>query len=278
MSQLKTAAIMMAVPGGVLSIRNLILRIFEGSARHRDDFTGMQYGGAVKEEKPPSKPPLGIMAKCWQLTFCRDAIRKGCPIYHARTKCWKQRVGCMCEENVIRHAMDSIISKELITKDEPEKKDDGLISFESLVEGKPAAEKTLEIPPRVGPPPSPRNVKIPHNPNLPMRVKIERCKNCVIYNEHQRLKYQFFAPVFTLAIPAAAYFYASQLAGLLTNVFAGIDRLMARLTLAAGGSAPQISALSSFGFANYLILGSLVVILTTMMLRFLEFIIFRLKI
>ena len=56
-------------------------------------------------------------------------------------------------------------------------------------EGMAAPEKTTELPPRVGSPPSPKNVKIPHNPNIPMKFKVERCRNCVIYNEHQRHKY-----------------------------------------------------------------------------------------
>jgi hypothetical protein len=92
MSQFKIAALILAVPGGVLTLRDLILRFVDGSARKKEEFTAMQYGGAVQEEAPPSAPPIGMFAKCWQLSFCRDAIRKGCPIYHARTRCWKERV------------------------------------------------------------------------------------------------------------------------------------------------------------------------------------------
>src|SRR5882757_1818330 len=150
-----------------------MLRLFDGSRRKKEEFTAMEYGGNVREEEPPKGAPIGVFAKCWQMVYCRDAIRKRCPIYHARTKCWKERVGCMCEENVIRHALDAIISKELISTDEPAKKtdDSGFITFEELATGKPQ-EKTVELPKRVGPPPKPRDVKIPHNPNLPMRVKV----------------------------------------------------------------------------------------------------------
>lgn len=288
-NQLKLAALMLAVPGGVLAIRDLILRVFTGSAHRREEFSAMQYGGSVHEEKPPSKPPVGILAKCWQLPYCRDVIRKGCPIYHARTKCWKERVGCMCEENVIRHAMDAIISKELIQKDEPDA-DDPLGGIGSLAITKEAPgeseallewEKTQEYPSRtaVAAPPAPRHVKIPHNPNVPMHVKVERCRNCVIYNEHQRLKYQFFAPLLVLAVPAVAFVELQTLSNWLNQLLSEVDRLLGKLSLSGGGGvAPDLAgSITSIGFANYVIIGCLVVILTTMALRFLEYVVFKLK-
>ena len=281
--QLKTAAIMLAIPGAILVLRDLFLRIVEGGTRNREEFTAMQYGGAVKEEKPPGKPLIGIMAKCWQLPFCRDAIRKGCPIYHARTRCWRQRVGCMCEENVIRHAMDAIISKELIMYDAPVAQSTGLIDMtpvpDATIGGKPAEEKTEEFPPKsAGPPPS-GNVKIPHNPNIPMAVKRERCRNCVIYNEHQRLKYQFFAPLFVLAIPTLAFLKAQDLSDLLNRVFATVDSMMAKLALTGNvHDTGIVSSITTVGFANYILIGCMVVILTTMTLRFLEYLIFKIKI
>lgn len=284
LGQLKLAALMLAIPGGVLVLRDLFLRIVEGGGRKREEFSAMQYGGVVKEEKPPGKPILGIMAKCWQLSFCRDAIRKGCPIYHARTRCWKQRVGCMCEENVIRHAMDAIISKELISFDAPKKEDaSGLIDMTPASDSAPPAqpEKTEAFPSRslaAAPSPPPRHVKIPHNPNIPMSVKRERCRNCVIYNEHQRMKYQFFAPLFVLTIPALAFFKAQDLSDVMNRVFATADSLMARLSLTGGAkNTGVISTIGTVGFANYLLIGCMVVIGTTMTLRGLEYCIFRLK-
>ena len=98
--------------------------------------------------------------------------------------------------------MDAIISKELISFDAPKRVEaGGLIDMSSADEGvgKPAPEKTAQFPPKIAAAtPSRRGVKIPHNPNIPMSVKRERCRNCVIYNEHQRMKYQFFAPLFVL--------------------------------------------------------------------------------
>jgi hypothetical protein len=289
--QLKTAAIMLAVPGAILVLRDLFLRVVEGGSRNREEFTAMQYGGAVKEEEQPGRPLIGIIAKCWQLPFCRDAIRKGCPIYHARTRCWRQRVGCMCEENVIRHAMDAIISKELIMYDAPVAQSTGLIDMTPVSDqqtqigqaSKPienlAPTKTEEFPARPSTSQTPRrDVKIPHNPNIPMAIKKQRCHNCVIYNEHQRLKYQFFAPLVVLAVPVISFLKAQDLSNLLNRVFATVDSMMARLALKGGAeNSGALSSMAGIGFANYLLIGCLVVIVTTMALRSLEYVIFKLK-
>lgn len=280
MNQFKILALMLAVPGGILALRDLVLRVVDGSARKRDEFSAMQYGGAVKEEEDkPVGGALGVFAKCWQLPFCRPAIRKNCPIYHARTKCWKERVGCMCEENVVRQAMDAIISKEMITtEDSFIKKDEEVI--EGIATAKTVEEKTAEIHVTKAPPTSKRNVKIPHNPNLSNHIKRERCRNCVIYNEHQRKKYQFVAPLFVIAIPLFTYLQIDAITTGLNRVLHGMDSVMSKLSLASGNSTSGVmgNIFAGAGVAQYIVIGCLVVIVTTMSLRFLEFMVFKLKI
>jgi len=192
----------------------------------------------------------------------------------------------MCEENVIRHAMDSIISKEIISFDVKKEDPTGLIDMTPVKEAaigatpdKPEPDRTVEFPPKPASSAPNPNVKIPHNPNIPMAVKRERCRNCVIYNEHQRMKYQFFAPLFVISIPALAFLKAEDLSGMLNRVFATADSLMARLSLNGGAqNTGTISTIGTVGFANYLLIGCLVVIGTTMSLRFLEYCVFKLKI
>jgi hypothetical protein len=62
----------------------------------------LKLGQGLKEERDYQNVFLG---KCWQLPYCRKFIREQCPIYHAKTTCWKERVGCMCEEAIIGNAM-----------------------------------------------------------------------------------------------------------------------------------------------------------------------------
>lgn len=123
----------------------------------------LKYGKGIKEEGDRKNV---LMGNCWQLPYCRKFVRDRCPIYHARTSCWKELVGCMCEEVVIRGAMEN----RPIPKDQV------------------AASKM-----------------IPRNNRLTDAQKRSRCKSCVIYNEHQRHKYRVSLPVMLLAF-AGIYF------------------------------------------------------------------------
>ena len=70
----------------------------------------LKYGKGVTEESDRKNV---FMGKCWQLPYCRKFVREKCPIYHAQRTCWKELVGCMCEESVIRVAMEGKpVSKE----------------------------------------------------------------------------------------------------------------------------------------------------------------------
>jgi hypothetical protein len=294
-SQLKILALMMAIPGAILAIRDIVMRLIDGGSRSRDDFSAKAQS-VQKSEPEPGGALLGVFAKCYQLPFCRPVIRRNCPIYHARTKCWKERVGCMCEEKVIRHAMDMIIGKEIITFEKekdlnaapPEPAIGGLIqmddSFIRAGQAAPAAsapvaeEKPVEVK-AAAPPPNRRDVKIPHNPNLPHAVKVERCRNCVIYMEHQRRKYQLVAPAFVAGVPLFAYFNLDKIVGLLNSLLSNVDQAMNKLSLVQKSSSTIATNLfSGAGAAQYIVIGCLVVILTTMVLRGVEYVVFKLKI
>jgi len=286
--QFRTAALMMAIPGVILVVRDLILRMIDSSRRNREEFRAMQFGGDVKEEAPVGTVLIGMFAKCWQLPFCREAIRKRCPIYHARTRCWRERVGCMCEENVIRHAMDAIIHKEVINKEDPLRamegtpaaQEDSFLTEETDAKkaDAPDPHKTTQVSrPEFTPP---KHVRIPHNPNLPMSVKVERCRNCVIYNEHQRLKYQFFAPIFVIGVPALAAWKIDVIAGGLSSLMSKLDQMLTRLSFdPEATNRGIISSITSTSIAaQYIIIGCLIIIATTMALRTLEYLIFKWKI
>lgn len=113
----------------------------------------IKYGRGVRVERDQQNV---FMGKCWQLPFCRTYIREKCPIFHSKRTCWRERVGCMCEEKVIRDALaNKVIPKDAV------------------------AAATF----------------IPYNRQLPMAVKRERCRQCVIYNEHQKQKYKLVLPM-----------------------------------------------------------------------------------
>jgi len=123
------------------------LRLVEGARSEQ-----LKFGRGVVEEKHQNK----FLGKCWQLPFCRKFVRERCPIYHAKRTCWKERVGCMCEEEVISNAMQS----KAIPKDAV------------------AAARY-----------------IPVNNKITAAQKRARCKQCVIYNEHLKHKYKLALPL-----------------------------------------------------------------------------------
>jgi hypothetical protein len=293
-NELRIIGMFAGVPGGLLVLRDISLRLVGGVRKSRDRMANMEYGGQIKEEKPPSTPILGVMAKCWQMNFCRAAIRKDCPIYHARTRCWRERVGCMCEEKVVRTALEGLINFDSSFKDPlppAEKPAESRIEGFSIGGGETrpedqpvlaVPEKTQEVPRRVrkAPPPKPRDVRIPHNPNIPMAAKIERCRNCVIYNEHQRYKYKFFAPIVVLGVPGLAYLYFDQLMEGLRQALMRADVVFRHLSLDSKAAATGVADLanSSNMFAQYLIFICSLIIVLTFTLRLLEYLVFKLKV
>lgn len=195
----------------------------------------IKYGKNVKEEDAVKNV---FMGKCWQLPFCRKFVREKCPIYHARRTCWKERVGCMCEEEVIRGAMDGrTIPKDMV-----------------------AAAKY-----------------IPQNNKLTDKAKFERCKVCVIYNEHQKHKYKAALPVTVLGFIGVYVAMRTPLLEATSGLMKTMDRLLGGLTFNATTGKVQETVSKTPVFQEILLICLLVVALAYA-LRFLEYAIFKLKI
>ncbi len=270
-NEFRMTSLMMAVPGSIMVIYSLYQRLSMSMSQPRNRVTGMKYGGAIKAEKEEYHALVGMTAKCWQLPYCRAAIRRACPIFLARTRCWRERVGCMCEENVIRHATEALIQKE-----------------EVITPGFQLAEGQTVTPP---PPPqapksqvialSPKHIRIPHNPHLTAAQKAERCRNCVIYSEHQRLKYQVIAPIIVLGVPAMVVWQSSVLLKGLDTIFQNINQLVANLSLSSHpviGTQAVLQLVQNNPLADYFMLICLTIVVISLVLRFAEYCIFTLKI
>lgn len=278
-NELRVLGLLAMVPGGLFLLRDLYVLVVERSRRQEDERANLQYGSAVDEEQAPPSAWIGMLAKCWQLSYCREYFRLRCPIFYARTRCWRERVGCMCEENVIRTSMSHLLPD--AEAERPSYRPNAQLLGEAGEEAPPEQEVTQQtrpvaarnVPLRI----APKDVRIPSNPNMPMELKRERCRNCVIYMEHQRLKYQFLAPLSVLVVPGLAALFFADIQRALGALLEGADRVVARLSLD-----PNIR---EYGFstaipasAQYVLLACLVVIATTMVLRFLEYTTFKLKI
>jgi hypothetical protein len=272
----RIAALILILPGVGLAVYDIVRRILEGGRGDRVDLTAMQYGGGTKEIAPAGEALIGAMAACWQLPFCRESLRVRCPIYHLKRKCWREGVGCMCEEMTIRQSLAHIFDKAPKT---------GNLDFATGLETAPEPMTESAVP--TGPRPDliripeikKEQVRIPRNPSMPSQAKRERCRNCIIYNEHQRQKYQLLAPLVVLGVPALAFWQFGTLLDHLKAFLQTADRVMANLSFDPNvRNVGLASATASSDVANVIMIACLVIIATTMVLRWLEYAIFTLKV
>ncbi len=190
----------------------------------------LKYGKGVQEEKEKQNV---FMGKCWQLPYCRKFVRERCPIFHAKRTCWKELVGCMCEESVIRNAMEN----------RPIPKD-------ALLAGN----------------------LIPRNSKLTVVQKKERCRTCVIYNEHQRHKYKLYMPAIVGSFIIAYVVGRPPLLSATEQLVAGINKIVRQGTLGGAGNFTPPQVFVEMLLAVFFIIG------LTYSMKTLEFLIFRAKI
>ena len=149
----------------------------------------LKYGTNIKEESDRKNV---FMGKCWQLPFCRKFVREKCPIYHANRTCWRELVGCMCEEAVISAAMT----------------------------GKPVSKEALL-----------NGTAIPRNNKLTDSQKRQRCHNCVIYNEHQKHKYKLAMPLAMIFYGIIFLLFRESLGGWVSGMMMGASKKVEQVTV-----------------------------------------------
>jgi hypothetical protein len=228
--------------GMVLGCAAILLQIVDVSVRvrHRAKYGSkgdqIKYGENVKEEADYQNI---FMGKCWQLPFCRKFVRQECPIYHSRRTCWKERVGCMCEEEVIRGAM----------------------------EGKPIPRDAVAA-----------ARYIPHNNRYSPAQKAERCRQCVIYNEHQRHKYKLAM----ISAPFATFFvyvlFREPLLLWANAMLRDFDRAMEKFAFTTSNAGVQKVVTSQPGYMEEVFIVLVLLFALSQVMRLVEYSIFKLKI
>ena len=209
---------------GELGMR-IRLRAVQGSRSEQ-----LKYGRGIQEERYQNK----LLGKCWQLPYCRKFVREKCPIYHSKRTCWKERVGCMCEEEVIRNAMENrAIPKDAV-----------------------AAARY-----------------IPVNNKLSSSQKAQRCKQCVIYNEHLKHKYRVLLPVTIVSFALLYFVMRGPLLEMSGGVITKINNVLQGATV--GNASIQTQGVNIF---KEVILDCFMFVLLAYVLKLLEFVIFKLKV
>ena len=190
----------------------------------------LKYGKGVTEESDRKNV---FMGKCWQLPYCRKFVREKCPIYHAQRTCWKELVGCMCEESVIRVAMEN----------KP-------VSKEALLSG----------------------AAIPRNTKLTDSAKRERCKTCVIYNEHQKHKYKLAMPTVIIGYVLIYVLFKGPIADGINNFLNRGNKVISDL------SVNSVKEVHTGDFFTQFLVGAVLVVALAYTIKIVEYAIFKLKI
>lgn len=204
-------------------------RVVQGSRADQ-----LRYGKDIREQADIRNVFLG---KCWQLPFCRKFVRERCPIYHSRRTCWKERVGCMCEEQVIANALEGkVIPRDVV-----------------------AAAKY-----------------IPRNAKLTPAQKAERCRQCVIYNEHQKHKYKLALPLCVGLVAGSYVLFKPQLLALMAATIEQGNRFIRTAT--AGATRAATPTAPGFDIFQEVMLVCLMLIVLAYLMKVVEFFVFKLKI
>jgi hypothetical protein len=214
-------------------ITRVRLRASEGARAE-----SLKYGKGIREERDIRNV---FMGKCWQLPYCRKFVREKCPIYHSRRTCWKERVGCMCEESVIRNAMEGkSIPKDMVA----------------------AAQY------------------IPRNSKLTPDQKAERCRQCVIYNEHQKHKYKLSLPIVLGSVILTYALFREQLTGALGSLIVQADRAFGAATYRADEAKGAVAQANRAGFGIFqeVLLVCLLLVAMAYLLKLIEYLFFKVKV
>ena len=121
----------------------------------------------------------------------------------------------------------------------------------------------------------------PANSKLTPTQKFERCKQCVIYLEHQKHKYQLALPAAALTLIATYLALRLPIRDQVNGFLEKIDGVMGKATFdpAGGGPESELTSLTG-GIIPYaeiiMIAGSLIIF--AYMVRFIEYVVFKLKV
>jgi hypothetical protein len=239
------AALVPAAMGGILALKDVFLR-FVRAVRGRDFDSSKLVLGANAEQEAKKPIRTSLLGKCWEGSYCRDWVRPHCPVYQKRAACWQGKRGCYCEEEIISNAAQRVQGVQL--------------------EMAPASQLNFANPAQ-----NSRRV------NLTPAQKIQRCKNCVIYNDHQAEKYKILMPLTIVGVVALCALFSPVMHSGISAGMMTIEALANRLSF--NGTRDSAVKIPPMGVtAQWAIVGALSLMIVSKALQVLEWCIFTKKI
>jgi hypothetical protein len=245
----QTLAWLFAVPGVIWTTIDLAKRFGEAAELAAIQRANVKYGAKATRQtgagQGASRQRQLFLGRCWEGPFCRDNIRVKCPIYlQKRGPCWWYKKGCMCEESIVLQVM--------ISADWREKSAEARRSLESGGSYK----------------------------NLSPEAKRERCRNCIIYNEHQRQKHKALTIVAIVAMPILFVLNFATVQGLVGHFLQSLDAMTRRFSYTSDSTG--IRALhnnnDAYGIIVWVFVLAFGVILLSQVMKLIEYCCFKLKI
>ncbi len=238
-----TLAWMFGIPGVLWTMVDIGRRLASAAdiaAVHR---ANAKYGHGVQKQKASTQRQV-FLGRCWEGPFCKDHVRVKCPIYlEKKGPCWRRKEGCMCEERIVLQAMIA-----------PDWKDQMTRANQALSMGTGA-----------------RKVLTPE-------AKRERCRGCVIYNEHQRQKQKALTAGVLVGIPALLVLNFAWLQHLVNHFLNVMDAAAKRFDFGGTGAGLTFLHGDSYALFAWVMVFVFAVVLLSQALKLVDYVCFTLKI
>lgn len=242
--------------GGVYALLDGIDRLRPHRARERTKRAVLTSPRRVREKAAQELPKNQFLGNCWNLPYCRPAVKPFCPIYQRGTKpCWRIGVGCMCSEEVLLIAA----------------RNEGFdIPLQSL--STPGDRPRLPTIDQLA-------------AQLTPKQKSERCGRCVIYLHHQEQKYRLWTWVAVGAVIGAVWYFRWLWHQLYVAGAHAADRIARVIALPMPTKPeeqhpalqPWVGRLAESTAMEWIVIVCVALLLLTYFLRAVEFAIYRLR-
>ena len=245
LSDFQMLAWLLAVPGACWMLVDLGRRMAAAADEAAVQRANAKYGAGTKKQ-PVSTQRKVFLGRCWEGPFCRDHIRVKCPIFlKKRGPCWRYKEGCMCEPRIVLQAMITPDWKDQMTQAHQ-------------------AQQTLDAG-------GPRKI-------LSAEAKRERCRNCVIYNEHQRQKQKALTWVALIVVPGLLILNFAWLQSVVNQILFALDAATKRFSFSSDPAGITALHNGAYSLIAWVFIFALGVILLAQVLKIIDYCCLKLKI
>jgi hypothetical protein len=245
LSDFQILAWLLAVPGACWMLVDLGRRMAAAADQAAIQRANAKYGAGTKKQ-PVSTQRKVFLGRCWEGPFCRDHIRVKCPVYiKRRGPCWRHKEGCMCEPRIVLQAM--------ITPDWKNQMTQAHQAHQALEAGGPRIVLSAE-------------------------AKRERCRNCVIYNEHQREKQKALTWTAIIAVPVLLVLNAAWLQSFVNEILIALDAATKRFSFSSDPAGIHVQQDSAYSLILWVFIFALSIILLAQVLKVIDYCCLKLKI